>query len=75
MDRKCENCENCEWFMAREDSGDWNPKEHEEEWDGFCRRNAPQPIIVEDNDDHDETYVYWPRVFTQEWCGEFKPKN
>ena len=65
-------CEDCKWFEPREET----EPDCEKEWDGFCRRYAPHPLVVDDIDAHDETYVYWPRVFTREnWCGEFKEKQ
>ena len=61
-------CGKCKYFKER----DKNDPAYEKDWDGFCLRNAPHPIVVEDTDDHEDNYVYWPRVFTRDnYCSEF----
>ncbi len=62
---KCEDCKFADY------SG--------EELFHFCRRNAPIPKMFESPVDGervvDEALVWWPRVFCEDWCGEFKPKE
>jgi hypothetical protein len=49
--------------------------------DGLCRREPPGvfflPVVVPVGDDFEfdglveESYVGWPEVFLEDWCGEF----
>jgi len=44
---------------------------------GFCKRYAPSPkvYVTKTFDDLNDSKIYetrWPRVFDNNWCGEFE---
>ena len=40
-----------------------------------CKRNAPLPVMSIEEDPVLRVYAYWPIVFPNDWCGEFKEKD
>jgi hypothetical protein len=66
-----ERCESCRFFESLGEPTKAN---------GKCRRYAPRPLgpvvfrheAAFDNH-HENAYVTWPTVWTDEWCGEFAP--
>lgn len=43
---------------------------------GLCRRHAPRPVPVQAPDaagDRDRIEGRWPRVASDDWCGEWEP--
>lgn len=42
--------------------------------DGFCRRHAPRPITVTDDDEKDlaSSTAEWPWVSRVDWCGDYE---
>lgn len=48
------------------------------EWgEGICRRHTPRPGDRIKRADADERVCFaeWPQVMTDDWCGEFEPRN
>lgn len=57
-------CSNCRWFDER---GEPALDGH-----GDCKRFPPKYRPVFDPDETDP-FGFWPIVFRDDWCGEFKP--
>lgn len=62
-ERRCGNCEFWEYSDYDEDTGNDT---------GFCRRHAPRPVWV--IEDEDQQHGEWPFTYGHMWCGEFRPR-
>lgn len=60
------DCATCQYF-----AGYSAPDEHY----GECRRNAPSPHVQKDEEDFTDLFVWWPKVFDEDWCGEYKRRG
>ena len=60
MAKKQECCENCKFWKNKHT---WMETEDRQISDAECHRNPPS------TNGHD---TYFPRVFSNNWCGEFK---
>jgi hypothetical protein len=65
MDWDCTSCVDCRFWWGKDDDF------------GQCRRNAPTPISYVSEDKHvdsldnEQIYVSWPKVCSDQSCGEF----
>lgn len=64
---KCKACR----FFSQNAAVDGLTAEEIKEGEGFCRRHAPHPRKVE----HGDLLVEFPRVYDNEWCGEWQRKG
>ena len=62
-------CPSCRYFEVQKRHEDW----------GWCRRRAPLPSNLLDAEDpgpedpdHEGPTAWWPRVYEDDWCGEWK---
>ena len=60
-------CSDCNWWAASIDNE--NTPESENTDFGYCRRNAPSPVCVEDGGECSPD-VIWPITCPYDWCGE-----
>ena len=62
-------CDNCRYFETASKDG----------YEGFCRRYAPRPNVVQhrksDDEDVDGILTTWPVVYADDWCGEHAAKE
>jgi len=74
-DERAECCETCRF---------WEPKDRARlALDGECRRAPPTAFFgmkrwLKSSDDHDSREFvesHFPQTYSDDWCGEWKPKN
>ncbi len=63
---KGQSCENCRYYRDHFDH--YDSAEHDEEYDGFCRRLPP----ISGEPDGDTNF---PSLNEDCWCGEWAPAN
>ncbi len=77
--RTCSNWQATEDFLDRIDPATKDQKVQL----GFCRRYAPRPVTAESDAgtsrddsgrDGPEIGCHWPKVGSDDWCGEWDPK-
>ena len=68
-------CNDCEFFCPSDGLRDVNDLTGYEVDDGECRKNPPEVgdiFKLRDGDDS-RGFGHFPRVLTDDWCGEFSP--
>lgn len=55
------SCETCRYFDVREGNG-------------ICRRHPPRVFVFQSERGDHLSVTEWPRVISDEWCGEIEPR-
>lgn len=58
-------CMNCRFWQRKEEA-----------YRGRCRRHAPRPLLLTDDDPEDELCnASWPITMDDDWCGQWVSKE